>query len=206
MASAGLGTGQLPDGMGTAPQAAASHGASRSGPNDGRCRGGRNILGQRGKGRCRAADGREGPDCRGGGGRRGGHRASAAAAYPGSDQEHPARLAQAVEPGSTVRTDGLNAYRGLEGYRHDRHVQRAQSKGEHLLPRVHRVVALLKRWMLGTHHGAIGHAHLDYYLDKFTFRFTRRKSALRGKLFYRLVQQAVQVEPVPLDKLLNHNA
>jgi transposase-like protein len=104
---------------------------------------------------------------------------------------------QAIEPGSTVTTDGWNAYRGMDGYNHNRQVQRHQSEGEHLLPRVHRVVSLLKRWLLGTHQGAIGHAHLDYYLDEFTFRFNRRTSASRGKLFYRLVQQAVQVAPAP---------
>jgi predicted RNA-binding Zn-ribbon protein involved in translation (DUF1610 family) len=104
-------------------------------------------------------------------------------------------IAQAVEPGSTIRTDGLRAYLGLIGYVHDRQIQRDQTAGEHLLPRVHRVVSLLKRWLLGTHQGAIGPEHLDYYLDEFTFRFNRRKSAFRGKLFYRLIQQAVQLPP-----------
>jgi len=47
----------------------------------------------------------------------------------------------------------------------------------------------------GTHQGAIGPQHLDDYLDEFTFRFNRRKSKSRGKLFYRLAQQAVQVAP-----------
>jgi len=111
-------------------------------------------------------------------------------------------IAQAIEPGSTVRTDGLNAYLGLEGYTHDRRVQRRQLQGEHLLPRVHRVVSLLKRWLLGTRQGAIGQEHLDYYLDEFTFRFNRRKSTSRGKLFYRLVQQAVQVEPVTFASMI----
>jgi transposase-like protein len=111
-------------------------------------------------------------------------------------------IAQAIEPGSTVRTDGLRAYLGLEGYTHDRRVQRRQPQGEHLLPRVHRVVSLLKRWLLGTHQGAIGQEHLDYYLDEFTFRFNRRKSASRGKLFYRLVQQAVQVDPVTFASMI----
>jgi hypothetical protein len=75
-------------------------------------------------------------------------------------------IAEAIEPGSTVQTDGLQAYREMNGYTHDRQVQRDQPE-EHLLPRVHRVVSLLKRWLLGTHQGAIGHAHLDYYLDEF---------------------------------------
>ena len=111
-------------------------------------------------------------------------------------------IKRAIESGSTVRTDGLNAYRGMEGYVHDRHVQRHQPEGKHLLPRVHRVVSLLKRWLLGTHQGAIGHEHLDDYLDEFTFRFNRRKSASRGKLFYRLAQHAVQIPPTTYDKIV----
>jgi hypothetical protein len=115
-------------------------------------------------------------------------------------------IEQAIEPGSTVRTDGLNAYLGLKGYVHDRRVQRRQPKGEHLLPLVHLVVSLLKRWLLGTHQGAIGPDYLNYYLDEFTFRFNRRKSASRGKLFYGLVQHAVQISPVPYDTIIKPRA
>jgi len=39
-------------------------------------------------------------------------------------------------------------------------------------------------------------SHLDYYLDEFTFRFNRRTSRSRGKLFYRLVQQAAAIAPI----------
>ena len=67
---------------------------------------------------------------------------------------------------------------------------------------MHLTVSLLKRWILGTHQGSVGHDHLDYYLDEFTFRFNRRKSASRGKLFYRLAQQAVQIQPHPFDTLI----
>ena len=67
---------------------------------------------------------------------------------------------------------------------------------------MHRVISLLKRWLLGTHQGAVSGAHLDYYLDEFTFRFNRRASASRGKLFYRLVQQAIQVGPKPYRSLI----
>ncbi len=105
-------------------------------------------------------------------------------------------IQDSIEPGSTVRTDGLNAYLGLKNYLHDRQVQRRQPEGIHLLPRVHRVISLLKRWLLGTHQGAVGKNYLDFYLDEFTFRFNRRTSKSRGKLFYRLAQQAVQVAPV----------
>jgi len=114
-------------------------------------------------------------------------------------------IGQVIEPGSIVVTDGLQAYRNLKGYVHDRQVQHNQpDDAEYLLPRVHRVASLLKRWMLGTHQGAIAHEHLNDYLDEFTFRFNRRTSASRGKLFYRLAQQAVQTEPVPFNLLINH--
>jgi len=105
-----------------------------------------------------------------------------------------------VEPGSAVHTDGWQGYVGLKGkgYRHEvTEIAHSGKTGSELLPRVHRVVSLLKRWVSGTHQGAVSHDHLDYYLDEFTFRFNRRKSAHRGKLFCRLVQQAANVAPVP---------
>jgi transposase-like protein len=111
-------------------------------------------------------------------------------------------IAQSIKPDSTVCTDGLTAYMGMKGYTHNRQVQRLAPDGEYLLPRVHRVISLLKRWLLGTHQGAIANEHLDYYLDEFTFRFNRRTSASRGKLFYRLAQQAVQIEPTTYQKLI----
>jgi transposase-like protein len=114
-------------------------------------------------------------------------------------------IAQSIEPGSTVCTDGWASYLGLEGYFHDRQVQTRQPMDVHLLPRVHRVVSLLKRWLLGTHQGAIRSGHMDDYLNEFTFRFNRRKSAYRGKLFYRLAEQAVQVSPAPYKSLVKDN-
>ena len=105
-----------------------------------------------------------------------------------------------VLPGSLVNTDGWAGYAGIgsDGYTHE--VIRPTGKvGTNLLPLAHRVVALLKRWIDGTHQGAVRPSHLDYYLDEFTFRFNRRTSRSRGKLFYRLMQQAVQVGPVTGD-------
>ena len=108
---------------------------------------------------------------------------------------------QAIKPGSVVHTDGLLAYRGLDrlGYAHEISVLQGQEKDAagKLLPRIHLVASLLKRWLTGTHQGAVSTRHLDYYLDEFTFRFNRRTSRSRGKLFYRLLQQAVQVDPAP---------
>ena len=71
-----------------------------------------------------------------------------------------------------------------------------------LMPRVHIVASLLGRWLLGTHQGAVSHEYLDYYLDEFTFRFNRRTSRSRGKLFYRLVQQATAIDPVPAKSII----
>lgn len=109
-------------------------------------------------------------------------------------------IGRSVAKGSTVRTDGWSAYLGLEGYVHLPEIQKRS--GDHLLPRVHRVASLFKRWVLGTHQGAISHNHLDSYLDEFTFRFNRRTSRSRGKLFFRLAQQAVMVPPKPYTALI----
>jgi len=104
-------------------------------------------------------------------------------------------LATLVEPGSSIETDGLPSYRGLgaAGYHHQ--VIRADSRDD-LLPQVHLVVSLLKRWLLGTHQGGVQASHLDYYLEEFTFRFNRRTSHSRGLLFRRVLEHAVQLPPV----------
>jgi len=113
---------------------------------------------------------------------------------------------ETVEPGSTVHTDGWPAYNGLSamGYGHEVTVlDGAGEAASELLPRVHHVVSHLKRWLMGTLHGAVRPKHLDYYLDEFTFRFNRRTSRSRGKLFYRLAQQAVQVAPHPYQSIVH---
>lgn len=116
-------------------------------------------------------------------------------------------IMQAIEPGSIIRTDGWEGYSGLEakGYTHEvRVIKDSGASAAQLLPRVHRVVSLLKRWILGTHQGAISPEHLDYYLDEFAFRFNRRTSRHRGKLFYRLIQHAMAIEPVPYGDIIKH--
>src|SRR6266850_832024 len=106
----------------------------------------------------------------------------------------------AIKPGSVVITDGWEAYAKLkqEGFKHRPRVINASSKtASGLLPRVHRVASLFKRWLLGTHQGALSREQLDSYLNEFTFRFNRRTSRYRWKMFYRLMAQAVAVEPAP---------
>jgi transposase-like protein len=113
-----------------------------------------------------------------------------------------------VEAGATVITDGLNAYRALpgHGYAHDRRVQRAaRARGEdpgELLPAVHRVASLCKRWLLGTHQGSVDEAHLPAYLNEFAFRFNRRRSRSRGMVFYRIMELAAGHTPVRYRDLL----
>ncbi|MFQ5835743.1 MAG: IS1595 family transposase [bacterium] len=113
---------------------------------------------------------------------------------------------EAIEPGSIIRTDGWESYGGLSkiGYIHEVIRDKADI-GKNLLPRVNRVVALLKRWLLGTYQGRVEFSHLDYYLDEFTFRFNRRTSLSRGKLFYRLVQQAAAIAPIPAKDIRGGN-
>ena len=107
-----------------------------------------------------------------------------------------------VEPGATVITDGWTGYRGLDrlGYTHQPRSQRAdRARGEdpgELLPGVHRVASLAKRWLLGTHQGSVEDAHLGSYLNEFAFRFNRRRSHSRGLLFYRVLELAVGHDPV----------
>lgn len=110
-----------------------------------------------------------------------------------------------VAAGSTIRTDGWQSYRTLKnrGFTHERILQqRSMQEPTELLPGVHRIASLLKRWLLGTHQGAVSRAHLPYYLDEFTFRFNRRKSKSRGKLFYRLLEQATAIDPTPYKALI----
>lgn len=105
-------------------------------------------------------------------------------------------IKEMIEPGATIRTDDWNGYNGIQslGYNHI-----IDPSNDMIL--AHRIIALMKRWLLGTYQGAVRPSHLSYYLDEFTFRFNRRTSQFRGKLFYRLIQQAMLVDPAPLATL-----
>jgi len=107
-----------------------------------------------------------------------------------------------VEPGARIITDGWMGYRGIDklGYTHEPRSQRAAAARGHdpgeLLPAVHRVASLAKRWLLGTHQGSVGETHLQSYLDEFVFRFNRRRSRSRGLVFYRVIELAISHDPV----------
>lgn len=101
-----------------------------------------------------------------------------------------------INPGSHIRTDGWSGYQKLPtlGYEHT-------VVGSKELNIAHLTISLLKRWLLGTYQGAVSSTHLGYYLDEFTFRFNRRTSKYRGKLFYRLIQQSLLADPVSAQQI-----
>lgn len=113
-----------------------------------------------------------------------------------------------IAPGSTIVTDGRPGYRGLVrlGYAHAPTTLDGKGRTASLvvLPRVHRVAALLKRWLLGTHQGRVAQKSLDHYLDEFAFRFNRRSSASRGQLFFRVLEQAVAIKPTRYEGIVGH--
>ena len=107
-----------------------------------------------------------------------------------------------VAPGSVVLTDGWGGYNGLAEHGYTRKITVLSSSGDpaHVsMPGVHRVASLMKRWILGTHHGSVVPNHLQSYLEEFTFQFNRRTSRSRGLVFRRLLEQAVVTEPITED-------
>jgi len=110
-----------------------------------------------------------------------------------------------IEKGSEVITDGWSGYAFLptNGYKHTIYVQSKKKTDEQILPHVHLVISLLKRWLLGTHQGAVSDKHMQAYLEEYTFRFNRRHAAKRGFLFYRLLEGAVNCSPLTYDELVN---
>ena len=111
----------------------------------------------------------------------------------------------AAEPGCVIYTDSWRGYDGIggAGFLHQPTSIAASGDPAHVvMPRAHRVASLLKRWLLGTHQGAVRSPQLDFYLDEFAFRFNRRSSRQRGLLFHRLLEQAVQIDHVPLTAIV----
>jgi hypothetical protein len=104
-----------------------------------------------------------------------------------------------VEPGSRVVTDGWSAYPRAtrDSYQHTGTSVAASGLQAHeVLPAVHRVFSLVKRWLMGTMQGSVSPEHLQAYFDEWVFRFNRRHSRSRGLLFHTLLRQAVEGQPV----------
>ena len=115
-------------------------------------------------------------------------------------------VADNIELGSEVITDGWSSYSSLPniGYSHTVYVQSKKTPEDpEILPHVHLIISLLKRWLLGTNQGAVSDKHMQAYLEEYTFRFNRRKAAKRGLLFYRLLEGAVNCDPFTYDDIVN---
>ncbi len=122
-----------------------------------------------------------------------------------SGEELKPAVKELVTAGSEIITDGWQGYNGLPTEGYSRTIDNTDDSlmNESMLPRCHRVASLLKRWIIGTLQGSVSKDHMQDYLNEFTFRFNRRKSASRGKLFYRLAQYAVITEPATYKEIKN---
>jgi transposase-like protein len=111
-----------------------------------------------------------------------------------------------IGSGSTLITDAWSGYSGIEecGYNREIYNQSKAQSPDGMLPHVHTIISLLKRWLLGTHQGAVKRTHLQAYLEEYTFRFNRRNAAKRGLLFYRLLENAMKIAPATYGELLGH--
>ena len=122
-----------------------------------------------------------------------------------SAEELMSFIKENIAPGSKIITDGWSGYSSLsqsKEYKHEIKIISGSGQEAHeLLPHVHMIDSLVKRWINGTHQGKVSPKHLSYYLDEFAFRFNRKLSTYRGKLFYRLIQQSVATSPVPLNEI-----
>lgn len=107
-------------------------------------------------------------------------------------------IKSSIARGSHLVTDQWSGYNGVAslGYGHER-VDGEVVGIQEVVPRVHKVASLLKRWLLGTLHGSYEAKHLDAYLNEFVFRFNRRTSKARGLLFYRVLENCFQIDVTP---------
>jgi transposase-like protein len=118
-------------------------------------------------------------------------------------------LGQYVAKPSTVATDGWSGYAGLEtaGYTHaPLNLSATWGDAALRLPAIHLVFGLAKRWLLGTHHGAVRKKHLPAYLDEFVFRFNRRTAKNLSHRFGRVIEHAVQIKPTTYRALVSQAA
>jgi len=110
-----------------------------------------------------------------------------------------------VEKTTKIITDEWPGYNEIErkGFIHETQKATAKDEEQEVLPNVHRIASLLKRWLLGTHQSYLNKNKLEYYLDEFVFRYNRRTSKSRGLLFLRLIEQAVNTIPISYEDIIN---
>ena len=112
-----------------------------------------------------------------------------------------------IEKSSKIISDAWTSYTGLDklGYEHEIQNSSVRDGNEEIVPNVHRIASLLKRWLLGTHQSYLNKNKLEYYLDEFVFRYNGRTSSSRGLLFMQLIEQAVITAPVSYKEIINQN-
>jgi transposase-like protein len=108
---------------------------------------------------------------------------------------------KSIKKGSTIITDGWSSYSEMESIGFE-HIVTKSSSNLDILPHVHLVISLLKRWLLGTHQGAVSKRYFGYYLDEFTFRYNRRTSKSRGFIFQRLIEDAIITPPTTINYMI----
>ncbi len=61
----------------------------------------------------------------------------------------------------------------------------------------------LKRWLMGTHAGAVRRKHLQAYLDEFAFRHNRRKTNGIVRVAARVIESVVATPPLTMRNLID---
>lgn len=105
-----------------------------------------------------------------------------------------------------VVTDGHAGYskRSLGERPHDAVVQtKAERRANDAVQSCHWTISLLKRWLLGTHAGAVRDKHLQAYLDEFAFRHNRRKTNGVGRIAARVIESLVARPPLTMRNLID---
>lgn len=113
-------------------------------------------------------------------------------------------LKQNVAPGSTLYTDGLKSFTGLQesGFKH---VPRSQPlridlrKGaKSVVPLADRAIGNMQQWLIGTYHG-VSRDQLQAYLDEFVFRHNRRHQPMAA--FQTLLGLGTVQKPTPYNRI-----
>ena len=121
-----------------------------------------------------------------------------------SKEEWHTFIKENIEKGSILIRDDWTGYAGIDDEGYTSEITKT-SKGkteDDMLPHAHLAISLIKRWILGTYQGSVDEAHLQTYLEEYTFRFNRKSSHNRGWLFYRMVQGAMSTVPHPYEDLI----
>jgi transposase-like protein len=114
-------------------------------------------------------------------------------------------IQDSISPDAKLITDGWSGYSKVGDYGYTREIKNISNSDDFahvLMPGVHRLASLLKRWILGTHQGSVSDMHLQAYLEEYTFRFNRRNSKSRGLVFKRLIEHSLATKPITQDDIV----